>query len=157
MILLNTDILGNELVTARYSSDYEGDFFSGRLTIWAQYIDLLIHKPYGLILGYGYNAESAAYGSYYATNYPRATHNDIINIICCGGIVALILFYKFIRLVWNKASLNRDVLGKALIILVVIGGLSVDSFERYGWWNAMIFAYIGIGVLSGNGKSKNVQ
>ena len=152
MILLNTDILGNEFVTSRYSSDYEGDFFSGRLEVWAKYFDVLLQMPYGFIIGYGYNGVSTAYGGYLP-----ATHNDIIHIICCGGIVAVILFCRFIRLVWNKASLNKDILGKALMILVIIGGLSVDSFQRYGWWNAMIFAYIGIGVLSSNGKSKNVQ
>lgn len=152
IVLLSTNVLDNEELTSRYSTDYRGDFFSGRLQIWGKYFDLLIHRVSGFIIGYGYNAGSAAYTSYFGNNYPPATHNDVIQLICCGGIVALLLFYKLIKLVWNKATINRDVLGKALMILVLVGGLSVDSFQRYGWWNAMIFAYIGIGVLIKNEK-----
>lgn len=148
IVLIGTDILGNEYVTSRYSTDYEGDFFSGRLNVWNNYIEMLFNRPYGFLVGYGYGATGSAYGSFFNTNWPPATHQDIIQIICCGGIPALVLFTMFVVKIWKKGTLNKDALGKACTLLVLIGGLSVDSFQRYGWWNAMIFAYIGIGALS---------
>lgn len=155
LILLNTDILGNEYVISRFSSSYEGDFFSGRPEIWRKYLAILNNQPSGWVIGYGFGTSAKAYGNFYATRWPRATHNDLIQLIFCGGIIAVVLFALFIRVVWRKAGARKDALGKALILLVLIGGLTVDSFQKYGWWNAMIFANMGIGITGGKPDIKS--
>lgn len=147
-IFLFTGILGNNSVIGRYTGATETT--SGRSIIWTRYLQLLIHRPHGIILGYGYNAQGRAYGRYFGTRWYPSTHNDYIFLITSVGFIGLYFIFCLIQLVWNKSQYNRDILGRAVVVLMLVASLSVNIFMRYGWWNAMLFAYIGIGKGNNN-------
>ena len=147
-IMLFTGILGNKSVIGRYTGETETT--SGRTEVWTDYALLLIHRPIGIILGYGYGAEKGAYGKYYYTNWPPATHNDYLFFITSVGIIGLYFVFCFIQFVWRQSQNNEDILGRAVVVLMLVASLSVNIFTRYGWWNAIIFAYIGIGKEENN-------
>lgn len=142
LILFNSDLL-NEIIVSRYIGD-DATNTSGRIIIWKEYLKMLISSPLRLISGFGYGASIKAYATLYGNI--RATHNDFLTILCDTGMIGLIFLYRFVCMVYKKSSRNADILSRAIILLMLTACLSVNIFYSYGWWNAIIFAYMGIGI-----------
>ena len=120
---------------------------TSRTSIWAEYIKMLIYRPWGIFIGYGYGSTAMAYSDFYGTNWPPATHNDYIAVICRSGIIGLIGLFHFCKYIWNRCISLNDKLGCSCMITMLVASMSVNMLGTYGWWNAMIFAYIGVGTI----------
>ena len=147
-LILGRNIWNNETLISRFS-DLTIASASGRTEIWGQYLELLIRRPLGLLTGYGIGCDTLEHADFLGRNWVRATHNDVLSVVCQAGIPGLMLVTVFIRNVWHRNTFLRDSLGKACIILVLIGSMDINFLMTYGWWNAMIFAFIGIGTAGG--------
>ena len=143
-LTLSKNLLNNVYIVERFT--VADDTASGRTQIWLDYLTMLFHRWRGFLVGFGYGASGLEYADYFHTNWPYATHNDILWVLTGSGTIGLYLVAKFIRLVWKRSKLIGNQIGRACIVLMLLAGLSVNMFDRYGWWNAMIFAYIGFGV-----------
>jgi hypothetical protein len=135
--------LGQIVMERMFSSASYQDAGTNRFNIWKAHLTILMHRPWGLLMGFGFGGENAAYRSYYGTSWSQATHQDILNMICYGGLPLLLLFARPIRYVMRKAKREDNILGYAWMLMAIIAGLSVDYYLTYGWWNALIMAYIG--------------
>jgi O-antigen ligase len=146
----------SDSIISRYTSAKELVGGAGRISIWSRFSEIYLNWPMYFFIGFGFGQTSSLYSAYYSTNWVPATHNDIFFIIGSVGIIGLFLVFYIIRYVWKQAKKNKNDIGKACIILVLVTGLTLNMFISYGWWNAMIFAYIGIGnnVISSEEKSE---
>lgn len=151
-VVLSRNILHNDSLVSRYTTAMNDT--SGRTEIWKEYFPILGHRPRGIAIGYGYGAGGLEYGDFYQTRWPPATHNDFLSILMGTGLVGLLFAANLVLHVWKKSESMGNSLGCACIILALTAGLSVNFFNRYGWWNAMIFAYIGIGALQNGEEEK---
>ena len=142
LILFNSDLL-NEIIVSRYIGS-EATNTSGRFTIWKNYLSLFLKRPLRIICGFGYGASIIAYTNLYGI--VKATHNDFLTILCDTGIIGLLFLYRFVRMIYKKSVRNADILSRAIVLLMLTACLSVNVFYSYGWWNAVIFAYMGIGI-----------
>lgn len=143
-LIFDLNIVQNEYISTRFRNTSILSL-SERFELWGQYLELLIHRPIGFLLGYGYGCASIAHASYMGQTWLRSTHNDIISILCQTGIPGLLLTYSFVHHIWKSSKKKKNVLGCACILLMIIGSLDINLFRTYGWWNAMIIAYIGVG------------
>ena len=149
VFLLYTNYFGNSNIVSRLTGSNLTDA-SNRTEIWGKYLTLLINRPWGWLIGYGYDQGAVEYRNF--GGYISATHSDLLYILVGTGLIGVILTYHLVRDVWRKSAKMEDHLGRACIILMLVAGLSVNIFDRYGWWNAMIFAYIGIGAIEASGN-----
>ena len=142
-LVFELNILQNETIISRYK-DTELDSMNGRVEIWEQYLSLLLYRPMGFLCGYGVGCDTAAHAAYMGRDWLRASHNDLISILCQAGIPGVLLTCSFIHHVWHRSRQDHNYLGCACIILTVVSSMGINFFKTYGWWNAMILAYIGI-------------
>ena len=149
--ILGMNVWNNETIVSRYS-DWTLATASSRLEIWGQYLELLIRRPMGFLAGYGIGCDTLEHADFLGRNWLRVTHNDLLSVICQAGVPGLALVLLFIRNVWRRNAFLRDTLGRACVLLVLIGSMDINFFMTYGWWNAMIFAFIGIGTLRPAGE-----
>lgn len=141
--VLFTGILKNDYVTGRFTG--EKNDTSGRGDIVLQYLDVMNDKPFSYLIGFGFISSGKAYGNYFNMRFPPATHNDYLSLICDTGIIGLFLFLNLIIFVWKRAKSQNDFLGRTCLLLMLLMMTNVNIMYRYGFWNAMIFAYIGLG------------
>ena len=146
-LIFDINILQNEYIRTRFQN-VGVDSLNGRFEIWSQYIDVLTHRPIGFLCGYGCGCDTIAYASYLGRNWFRVSHNDIISILCQSGIPGLMLTGSFILHIWRNSKIKDDFLGCACIILSFIISMDINYFKTYGWWNCLIFTYIGLGTLT---------
>ena len=142
-LIIDLNILQNETIVSRYR-DAEISSIDGRIEIWEQYLDLLVHRPMGFLCGYGYGCDTVAHAAYMGRNWLRVSHNDLISILCQAGIPGVLLTCSFIRHIWRRSRQDHNYLGCACILLAIVSSMGINFFKTYGWWNAMILAYIGI-------------
>ena len=116
---------------------------NGRIEILGQYLAVLAKMPLVALAGYGFPQSSTLYSEYYMTKWPPATHNDYLYIICSCGIIGLIFAFVFVRYIWKEAKKKANTTGMACMVLALIMSVTLNFFDTYGWWNALIFAYIG--------------
>ena len=143
-LILGRNIWNNETLLTRFS-DWTLSEGSGRLEIWGQYLELLVRRPLGLLAGYGIGCDTLEHADFLGRSWLRVTHNDVLSVVCQAGLPGLALAVVFVRNVWRRNTFLRDPLGKACMILALAGSMDINFFMTYGWWNAMIFAFIGIG------------
>ena len=142
-LIFELNILHNDFLISRFKNT-DISSMSGRIEIWGQYLNTLFSRPVGFLCGYGFGCETVAHAAYMGRNWLRASHNDFISILCQAGIPGLLLTGSFILHIWRSARKQGHLLGCAYIILALIGSMDIDFFKAYGWWNAMILAYIGV-------------
>ena len=142
-LVFELNILHNDFLVSRFKNA-DISSMSGRTEIWGQYLYMLFSRPVGFLCGYGFGCETIAHAAYMGRNWLRASHNDYISILCQAGIPGLLLTGSFVLYIWRSARKEGHLLGCAYIILALIGSMDIDFFKAYGWWNAMILAYIGI-------------
>ena len=142
-LIFDLNILKNETIIIRYKNGEMGTV-TERLEIWGQYLELLFHRPMGFLCGYGVGCDKVAHAGYMGREWLRASHNDILSILCQAGIPGVLLTGSFVRHVWKRSKQDRNILGCACVALAIMGSMSINFFKTYGWWNAMILAYIGM-------------
>lgn len=142
-LVFDLNILQNNYLIDRFSNTSVSSM-SGRIEIWEQYLELLIHRPKGFLCGYGAGCDEVAHAAYLGRNWTRDAHNVYISILCQAGIPGLLLTCSFIYHIWKRSNRDNNTLGCSYIILMVIASLDTNLFLSYSWWNAMIFAYIGL-------------
>ena len=150
-ILLSKNLLNNETVVSRYTTEVDD---SHRFEIWKNYLKVLWDRPWGFLLGFGYGASNLEYGDYFNTKWPPATHSDYLHILFESGFIGLLFVLRLVNVVWKASKKTGNYIGNACVVLMLTAGLTVDMFTRYGWWNALIFAAIGIGVSNSNGTEE---
>lgn len=143
-ILMEMNLLGNDSLVTRFQN-IDVSSMSGRTEIWGQYLGTLIQRPVGFLCGYGVGCDTVAHAAYMMRNWYRASHNDLISVLCWGGIPGILLIGSFVHHVWRRGMEKNCLLGCACMILALVGSMDVNFFKTYGWWNAMLIAYIGIG------------
>ena len=80
----------------------------------------------------------------------------MLSLVCQAGIPGLLLAGVLVRKAWSRNARLRDCLGRACVFLALIGSMDINFFMTYGWWNALIFAFIGIGTAGPSGRSEAV-
>lgn len=143
-LLLDLNLLGNSNIVTRFQK-IDASGMNGRMEIWEQYLGALLQRPVGFLSGYGLGCDTIAHAAYMMRDWYRASHNDFISALFWGGIPGLLLTGSFVRHVWQRSMRRDNLLGCACIILALVGSLDINFFKTYGWWNAMLIAYIGIG------------
>ncbi len=141
-LIFDLNILRNDTVVARYKSTEMGTLID-RTEIWGQYIGLLLHRPIGFLCGFGYGCDTVAHAAYLGRDWLRASHNDLISILCQAGIPGVLLTVSFVCHIWKRSKQDDNIFGCACIVLALVGSMGINFFKTYGWWNAMILAYIG--------------
>ena len=142
-LVFELNILHNDFLVSRFKNA-DVSSMSGRTEIWGQYLGTLFSRPVGFLCGYGFGCDTVAHAAYMGRNWMRASHNDYISMLCYAGIPGLLLTGAFVLHIWHYVRKGGRLLGCAYIILVLIGSMDINFFKTYGWWNAMILAYIGI-------------
>ncbi len=142
-LVFELNILHNDFLVSRFKNTNISSM-TGRTEIWGQYFNTLFSRPVGFLCGYGLGCDTAAHAAYMGRKWMRASHNDYISILCMVGIPGLLLTGSFILHIWRRVRKERRLLGCACIIIALIGSIDINFFKSYGWWNAMILAYIGI-------------
>lgn len=142
-LVFDLNILHNDFLVSRFKKA-DISSMSGRTEIWGQYLSTLFSRPVGFLCGYGFGCDAIAHAAYMGRNWMRASHNDYISILCQAGIPGLLLTGSFVLHIWRSARKEELLLGCSYIILALIGSMDINFFNTYGWWNAMILAYIGI-------------
>lgn len=136
--------LGQIVMERMFTSGSYQNAGVSRFVIWGRHLTVLLHRPWGLLIGFGFGGENAEYRSYYGISWSQTTHQDILNIVCYGGVFLLLLFVKLLKYVMWKAKIEDNILGYAWMLMAIVAGITVDYYLTYGWWNALIMAYIGI-------------
>ena len=142
-LVFDLNILRNEILITRFTTVEFGSMYS-RTEIWEQYLSLLFHRPIGFLCGYGCGCDAVAHAEYMGRNWLRASHNDLISILCQTGIPGVLLTASFICHLWKRSEQDKNLFGCACIVLALVGSMGINFFKSYGWWNAMILAYIGM-------------
>lgn len=142
-LIFDLNILHNEKLIARFTTAEYGTFY-GRMEIWEQYLSLLFHRPIGFLSGYGCGCDTVAHAAYMGRDWLRVSHNDLISILCQAGIPGVLLAASFICHLWKRSEQDNNIFGCACIVLALVGSMGINFFKSYGWWNAMILAYIGM-------------
>ena len=132
-----------ETVLNRFMNPEQMEGGDGRIKIWENYFAILADMPLIFLAGYGFPQSNTLYSEYYMTQFAPATHSDYIGLICSCGIIGLIFAGVFVRYIWKTAKQKVNVTGMSCMVLALIMSLTINFFDTYGWWNALIFAYIG--------------
>lgn len=148
VFVLFTNILNNDYVIGRFTG--EKNDTSGRIEIALQFIEIMNSKPYSYLIGLGNNSAFAEYKKYYNTGMNLATHNEYLYCLFNLGIVGLLLFLNLLFYIWRKSRSNGDFLGRACMILILLMMFSTNLSKMYVFWNALIFAYMGLGMTEKN-------
>ena len=154
-VILGLNLWNNETIVSRYS-ELTLASLAGRLEIWGEYLELLFRRPLGFLAGYGIGCETLEHAAFLGRSWQRATHNDMLSLVCQAGIPGLLLAGVLVRKAWSRNARLRDCLGRACVFLALIGSMDINFFMTYGWWNALIFAFIGIGTAGPSGRSEAV-
>lgn len=111
-----------------------------RLSIWSDYIALILRYPHKLLFGYGVFGNRLALGFSFPSFYDHA-HNIVIQILFESGIIGLALWsYMIFSILKNliKISDITDVfLGKGLISGIL--SFLVSSIFDYTLWEEKVF------------------
>ena len=142
-LMFEAKLIGNETIRLRFLHFGEKGF-NGRLEIWREYLEMLVHRPVGFLSGYGLGCDSAAHAAYMGRTWLRAAHNDCLSLLCQVGIPGLLLTGAFVRHIWVRSRQMGNFIGCACMILALVASLSINYMKTYGWWNAMLLAYIGL-------------
>ena len=142
-LIFDVNVLQNEKLIARFKTT-QLNSLNSRVEIWKQYLELLLHRPIGFLCGYGYGCDAIAHAAYMGRDWLRASHNDYLSILCEAGIPGLLLTGSFVHHIWRRSTQSHNLLGCSCVVLALISSLSINLFTTYGWWNAMILAYINV-------------
>ena len=140
--LLDSKIIGNNVIRERFLHLGERGL-NGRLEIWQQYLETLLHRPVGFLGGYGLGCDSSAHAAYMGRVWLRSAHNDYLSLLCQVGVPGLLLTGSFVRHIWARSRGMSNLFGCACIVLALVASMEINFMKTYGWWNAMILAYIG--------------
>lgn len=104
-----------------------GDFFTGRVQIWSEYIKLLKVNPLIILMGVGFGNEATVLSKYFGIN--KAPHNIYIEIITTIGISGVCLIMVLIKdLLKNIKEIFSNVRSLYIIMFLITGiGLSLSS------------------------------
>lgn len=145
-LVFDLNILNNAFLVNRFKKTTIGSL-STRVEIWEQYLGMLFSRPIGFLCGYGFGCDTIAHAAYMGRDWLRASHNDCLSILSQVGVPGLMLIGAFIRHIWRKSRSEGFFLGCACIVLAFVSSMDINFFKTYGWWNAMLIAYIGSGGL----------
>ena len=141
--LFESKLIGNDVIRARFLHIGEKGF-NGRLEIWWQYLETLLHRPVGFLSGYGLGCDSSAHAAYMGRTWLRAAHNDYLSLLCQVGVPGLLLTGALVRHIWVRSRKMRNFAGCACVVLALVASMEINFMKTYGWWNAMLLAYIGL-------------
>ncbi len=138
-----------------------------RTQIWRDTLQLIKANPIAGVGMGGYWAAIPLYHDAAGTMTPQQAHNDYLELLASGGVIALAIFLWFVVLVFREARTNLrspDAFRRAASFagLIAIAGVAVHSLLDFGlhrMGNAMIFVAL-IVIVTGqisneSGTSKN--
>ena len=133
----------------------KADGGSGRMAVWVAVIDLLLHHPVRLLLGYGYGAETEV--SYLAIQQHIGTHNVYLEHLATTGIIGCVLLLWILITLLKKAIRDKDYLSIALLITMMTVSMFLGLFRDKGVWNVLLLCFIGFADKQSNNKKEGCE
>lgn len=120
-----------ENVITRFTTDSTG---SGRVTVWAQSIELARARP---VVGYGIGGAFTALQQVYYSEV--GTHNVYLTFLLDGGVIGLLIFLScLIVSLFSKRSYYSAV-AKMMIVASMIASMFLDTYNKKILWLPLLF------------------